>query len=1079
MKQWKKMLCVMLTFVMIFTTVSIGVSAGADLGSPGYTDSHGTKSLNAKQRATLLLNMVDEALAKADIKIDYSLAGVASINLDFRSIDLAIYTLNKFVNGDTYEAACKVADLGDLESINDAYLGKCYRNQGDDLAMIVNLVAIAFTNLPLIYNYMKGTISLGILDSFVDKSKIVIDIGAKVKDALYHNLVSNFVDECPPGTSADWIIQHAIDTYLLGGDGPDGLAVEGYLPSMAGKTSFSNYTLYQWIENAANAAMTDYIMPIINTDVKKYIKELAGYTDVNDDGTGGDDSEVDDFIKTHINFDYNFTGYTWGNTSEGIFGQINDFIDYVLSVVWTGDDFWVGGDNSHIISNLRSFALNIYETFAEQLIPDTTEIKPISEIEAMDAEELVVYVGQAFVEKYIDYIVIDHQCTTLEELGCYIGMHFAAEVIPNQNYMNKIAHGQATISKELLIQIFTDIGVYYLQAYTPITGLRQGVSLENNMMAIIRWANQVDNSDGRYPGGNFGGIFQKCDTSGTNPWTILDNTIFTMIPLSLLNGVSGSYDLVMNHIVNAALDLRIDTILSMFYKNSSSPMNQNALRAVCTIVNNVLNVVINASPIDSDAMASIDHLLYKDYLANIAGRIVIGVASMGGDLFKSALQFITPFIGLEDDIPWLKVVVPASFQNKTIEELDNYVIQCFNTLGIPDDVYDEDPANWNSMVDFEGYTYLRFYSAYSEAKTFIRRYYTEIAKYDLLVEAGYGDYVTDPRLTEKYGQSAINAAFYNLQETFGRLQQRGANTSQLDYIIQLVTDQGYKAANYPARVWAAYQKALKHAKAVTNIAIYENEEDEEDPINKQSMVNYARRELIHAWKTLENPTADYTVLDELIRQAKAIDTSLYTEDSVAILNYVIAEAEEFEQTIRLQSDQNEVDNMARRLYTAIQLLVPLKVDSDIVGVAEGVIVDAENNYISGLAEYLTADDIKDYLGTSNGGEIVVTPSGEGGEIGTGSKIDLYINGELDKSFDVVIFGDLTGDGAIDESDFVIIDLYNAWVLDDDGFEGSAYYFAGDVTGDDCIDESDIAIVDLVNAWVGEIDQTDPYNFVFY
>lgn len=1079
MKQWKKMLCVMLTFVMIFTTVSIGVSAKANLGSVGYTDSHGTKSLNAQQRATLLLDMVDAALAKADITIDYTIPVVnVGINLNFTSIDLAIYTLNKTVNGSTYDT---VKDyVGDLGNVNDMYLGKCYRATNDDMSMIVNLIAIAYTNLPILYKYIKGTFSLGVLDSLIDKDDFIIDIGGKVKDILYKNLVSNFVSTCPAGVSADQIIQHAIDTYLIGGDGPDGLPVEGFLPSMAGKTSFSSYTLYQWIENAANAAMADYIMPNINTTIKKYIKELAGFTNVNEDGSGGDDSGVNDFIKSHINFDYNFTGYTWGNTTEGIFGQINDFIDFVLSEVWTGDDFWVGGDNSHIISNLRSFALNIYETFAEQLIPDTTEIKPISEIQAMGAEELVVYVAQAFVEKYIDYIVIDHQCTTLEELGCYIGMHFAAEIIPSQNYMNKIAMGQATIGKDLLIQIFTDIGVYYLQAYTPITGLRQGVSLENNMMAVIRWANQVDNSNGSYPGGNLGGIFQKCDTSGSNPWTILDNTVFKMIPLSLLNGVSGSYDLVMNHIVNAALDLDVATILSMFYKNSSSPMNSNALRAVCRIVNNVCSVVINASPIQSEAMESVEHLLYKDYLANTAGSIVIGVFSMGGDLFKSALQFVTPFLGLEDDISWLKVSAPSGYANKTIEELNEYVTWCFGTLGTPDDVYDEVPANWNTMVDFEGYTYLRFYDAYSSAKTFIRRYYSAIAIYEAQVEAGYGEYVTDPRTTDEYGQAAINAAYYNIESTFGGLIQRGANTSQLDYILQLVKEQNYKAANYPARVWNAYQKALKHANAVTNIAIYENEEDEEDPINKQSLINYARRELIHAWKTLENPTADYTALDALIKAAKAIDTSLYTEDSVAILNYMIQTAEEFEEEILLLSDQSKVDSMVARLQAAIDLLVTLKIDSDIVGLIEGVLVNKDRGFISGLAAYLSVDDIIDYLGTSNGGEIVVTTPDGSDEAGTGTKVDLYINGELDQSFDIVIFGDLTGDGVIDESDFAVIDLYNAWCLEDmDSFIESPYFIAGDITGDESVDESDIAVIDLVNAWIGEIDQTDPANFRFY
>lgn len=1087
MKQWKKMLCVMLTFVMIFTTVSIGVSAGANLGSPGYTDSHGNKSLNAQQRATLLLDMVDAALQKADINITADLI-VKTIHIDLRSIDLAIHSIRELVKSKEWDML--KGYVGDLKNLNETYIGTCYRIGGDDLAMIQNLVAIAWSNSPIIWKYINGSISFGTLGNFLPTDKIMIDIGGKVKDALYKNLVSNFVDTCPAGVTADQIIQHAIDTYLLGGTDAKGLEVEGYLPSMAGKTSFSAYTLYQWIENAANAAMSDYVMPNINTTIKKYIKELAGYTDVNEDGTGGDDSGVNDFIKENINFEYNFTGYTWGNTPEGIFGQINDFVDFVLDEVWTGSDFWVGGDNSHIISNLYNFALHIYETFAEQLIPNTADILPIETIRAMGTEELVCYVAQAFVEKYIDYIVIDHQCTTLEELGCYIGMHFAAEIIPGQNYMAKVSNGQVSIGKDLLIQIFTDIAVYYLNAYTPITGLRQGVSLENNMMAIIRWANQVDNSNGSYPGGNFGGIFQKCDTSGSDPWKILDNTVFRMIPLSLLNGVSGSKDLIMNHLINAALDLDLETILSMFYKNSASPMNSNALRAVCKIVNSVLSVVVNTAPIQSEAMESVEHLLYKDYLANTVGNLIIGIQSMGGDLFRSALQFMTPFMGLEDDISWLKVSAPSGYANKTLTELGDYVVECFATLGRPKDeynqtdIYNTDPAEWNEMVDFEGYTYLRFYEAYSGAKSFIQQYERARIIYQELIKAGYsGDIIEaqyNPDNMEKFNQAAINAQYYNLESTFAGLEQRGANTTQLDYIIQQVKEQNYKPANYPARVWNAYKKALDHANYVTNIPIYENEEDEEDPISKQSMINYARRELIHAWSTLKNPTADYTALDAAIRRAKAIDTSIYTQESVDLLNLVILTAEKFEEEILLLIDQSKVDSMTSKVLAAIDLLVPLKLDSDIVGLIEGVLVNKDLGFISGLMAYMTIDDLAGYLGTSNGGDIVITTPNGSDEAGTGTKVDLYLNGEIDQSFDIVVYGDLTGDCVIDESDFAVVDLYNAWCLEDmDEFIESPYFIAGDINCDEAVDESDIAVIDLVNAWIGEIDQTDPSNFIFY
>ena len=118
--------------------------------------------------------------------------------------------------------------------------------------------------------------------------------------------------------------------------------------------------------------------------------------------------------------------------------------------------------------------------------------------------------------------------------------------------------------------------------------------------------------------------------------------------------------------------------------------------------------------------------------------------------------------------------------------------------------------------------------------------------------------------------------------------------------------------------------------------------------------------------------------------------------------------------------------------------------------------------------------------SSNGGEVRITTADGSDAAGTGTKVELYSNGELVESFDVIIFGDLTGDGMVDESDFTIIDLYNSWSLEDfETFPETPYFFAGDVTGDESVDESDLSIVDMVIGWVGEINQQSPYDFVLY
>lgn len=96
--------------------------------------------------------------------------------------------------------------------------------------------------------------------------------------------------------------------------------------------------------------------------------------------------------------------------------------------------------------------------------------------------------------------------------------------------------------------------------------------------------------------------------------------------------------------------------------------------------------------------------------------------------------------------------------------------------------------------------------------------------------------------------------------------------------------------------------------------------------------------------------------------------------------------------------------------------------------------------------------------------------------GTGTVIRLVQDGETVESYTVVFFGDATGDGVVDESDFLMIDLYNAMIVmpEDDSPE----FLGMDCNRDGAVDESDLSLVDLVVAFLGEIDQVNG-GIIFY
>ena len=92
---------------------------------------------------------------------------------------------------------------------------------------------------------------------------------------------------------------------------------------------------------------------------------------------------------------------------------------------------------------------------------------------------------------------------------------------------------------------------------------------------------------------------------------------------------------------------------------------------------------------------------------------------------------------------------------------------------------------------------------------------------------------------------------------------------------------------------------------------------------------------------------------------------------------------------------------------------------------------------------------------------------------------MIVDGKLDNTYTILVFGDVTGDAVIDEGDIIVFNLYISWLIDDmESFEDSVNFKAADLSGDGIIDESDLIIMYMVNAWICSIDQTDPTKLIY-
>ena len=141
------------------------------------------------------------------------------------------------------------------------------------------------------------------------------------------------------------------------------------------------------------------------------------------------------------------------------------------------------------------------------------------------------------------------------------------------------------------------------------------------------------------------------------------------------------------------------------------------------------------------------------------------------------------------------------------------------------------------------------------------------------------------------------------------------------------------------------------------------------------------------------------------------------------------------------------------------------VHKKVVFPAEGTntVVDDEAMLIHGLCFGLT--DIGDYVSVADGYTYTCT------SFGTGSEFKVYRNGELEGIYQLVIFGDLNGDGWADGTDAVISRCIVGGMISRDT-AGEAVYLAADCDRDGYVGADDTAVLIDAGVFKAEIDQYD-------
>lgn len=112
---------------------------------------------------------------------------------------------------------------------------------------------------------------------------------------------------------------------------------------------------------------------------------------------------------------------------------------------------------------------------------------------------------------------------------------------------------------------------------------------------------------------------------------------------------------------------------------------------------------------------------------------------------------------------------------------------------------------------------------------------------------------------------------------------------------------------------------------------------------------------------------------------------------------------------------------------------------------------------------LNGESIGDYV-TTEYGSIEVVANEESGEYTTGATILLKNDDdEVVATYVFIYFGDVNGDGAVDGTDAVAVELHDGWVemLEED----TAFFYAAEVNYDGAVDGTDAVAIELHDGWV--------------
>lgn len=413
---------------------------------------------------------------------------------------------------------------------------------------------------------------------------------------------------------------------------------------------------------------------------------------------------VDEFMPTAAN-NGSVTASAAGYTT--VLAALNDFvgkaIDTMLSDTAKAAINWTKGDNTKLIPNLRKALQYVAAYNPEYLFGtgyetvyagyyDTVVDKSASN------QDVVTALGAIGVKALMPQIILPSAAELKGQnvtalLACVI-RELATQFVPTYNYDALIYadYNSKTLVKgkdsgywlDVIFTMGTDIGMKYLSKLADLGSDKAGgyqfeasktyklADFEKNTRAwektidwIIDWALTSDNE--------WCWKFQKLINTGDldldlataqDPWVKLDKIIRDVLPVEKIinetaaDGKTFLETVLREDIIDRLLNLDVSKLLGtnsvtgIFNIPANSTLRTEAMypavfRIVRELLNKVLGKVCGNTALIADSYNSLDAILKKEAIADLADKLIVGIAYAvkSGGLLDVALPFVNFFLG--------------------------------------------------------------------------------------------------------------------------------------------------------------------------------------------------------------------------------------------------------------------------------------------------------------------------------------------------------------------------------------------------------------------------------------------------